>query len=372
MAEIETHLYTWVQKLRPIPIPELKNCDPSERHLRTRHFLGVNPPGYGLKSTKYMIVKAGHVNNQEITEEIKAGKKERKTTQKYLGIIVSEKGDLGDHIKEKTKSATKILAQIMTIGSQCRVGSESVRVQLELYDKCAYSSIFYGTHAWGRIKREEEKELEKLQSDMLKRILNLPLSTPYTGVLIETGIWPVMARINYATLMLFHSVINSNNRPATDIVLQQEKSNLPNTFYQRVSETGRLLDIDTKSDAIEGKRKLEWKKLCKERIQKSVRVQLQEQCNATKLRLVRNTKWGMKVYIRKGTGSLIQQVIKLRLSMTDQKRNFRNKYGEILIVPFVMWKRTQLNTFWAVVKCPHISSFRMTCTMLRTLDSGGK
>ena len=45
MAEIATHLYTKWQKSRPIPIPEIKNCDPSERHLRTRHFLGVNPPG---------------------------------------------------------------------------------------------------------------------------------------------------------------------------------------------------------------------------------------------------------------------------------------------------------------------------------------
>ena len=45
MAEIATHPYTKWQKSKPIPIPELKNCDPSERHLRTRHFLGVNPPG---------------------------------------------------------------------------------------------------------------------------------------------------------------------------------------------------------------------------------------------------------------------------------------------------------------------------------------
>ena len=99
-----------------------------------------------------------------------------------------------------------------------------------------------------------------------------------------------MARINYASLMLFHSVINSSKRLATDIVLQQEKSNLPNTFYQRVSEIGRLLDIDIRSDAIKGKGKSEWKKMCKERIRKSVRVKLQEQCNVTKLRLVRNTK----------------------------------------------------------------------------------
>ena len=45
MAEIVTHPYTKWQKSGPMPIPELKNCDPSERHLCTRHFLGVNPPG---------------------------------------------------------------------------------------------------------------------------------------------------------------------------------------------------------------------------------------------------------------------------------------------------------------------------------------
>ena len=145
-----------------------------------------------------------------------------------------------------------------------------------------------------------------------------------------------MVRINYATLMLFHSVINSSNRLANDKVLQQEKSNLPDTFYQRVSKIRRLLDIDTRSDTIKGKRISEWKKMCKERTRKSVRVKLQELCDTTKLRLVRNTKREMKEYIRKGAGSLIQQVIKTKLNMTDQTRNFQHKYGEILSAPFVM------------------------------------
>ena len=120
-----------------------------------------------MKKTKYMIVRTGHENNQEITEEIEAGKIKRTMPQKYLGIIVNEKRNLEDHIKEKTNSATKIMAQVRTTGSQRRVGSESVRVQLELCDKCAYASIFYGIQAWGRIKREEEKELEKIQSAVI-------------------------------------------------------------------------------------------------------------------------------------------------------------------------------------------------------------
>ena len=39
---------------------------------------------YRLEKTKYMIVKTGHVINQEITEEVKAGKIERTTTQSIL------------------------------------------------------------------------------------------------------------------------------------------------------------------------------------------------------------------------------------------------------------------------------------------------
>ena len=114
-----------------------------------------------------MTVKTGYENSQEISEEVEVRKMKRTMTQKYLGIIVNEKGDLENHTKEKTNSATKIMAQIRTTGSQCRVGSESVRVQLELYDKCAYSSIFYGIQVWGRIKREEEKELQKIQSAVI-------------------------------------------------------------------------------------------------------------------------------------------------------------------------------------------------------------
>ena len=48
MAEIATHPYTKWQKSRPIAILELKSCDPSERHLRTSHFLGVNPRVLGV------------------------------------------------------------------------------------------------------------------------------------------------------------------------------------------------------------------------------------------------------------------------------------------------------------------------------------
>ena len=67
--------------------------------------------------------------------------------------------------------------------------------------------LIYGVHAWGRIKKNEEKGLEKIKSDLLKRLLNLLLSTPYTGILMKTGIWPVLARINYLTRIRIRAVL---------------------------------------------------------------------------------------------------------------------------------------------------------------------
>ena len=87
---------------------------------------------------------------------------------------MNEKGDLEDHLKQKAKLSTSLLAQIKIIASQHRVGAESIRVQLELYDKYAYSAISYGIHAWVRLKRNDIDEFEKIQGTLLQGILNLP------------------------------------------------------------------------------------------------------------------------------------------------------------------------------------------------------
>ena len=44
------------------------------------------------------------------------------------------------------------------------------------------------------------KEIDRIQGKTLKKIFKLPLSTTYTGMLMETEIWPAEQRIQYATL----------------------------------------------------------------------------------------------------------------------------------------------------------------------------
>ena len=186
----------------------IKNCREVEE---TKKFTD------GLKKKKYMVMQTGKEDTREITEEGQIGKTE---THKYLGILMNEEGDLEDHLEQKAKLSTSVPAQIKITGSQHRVRAESIRVQLELYDKCAYPAISYGIHACCRLKKNEINELEKIQRTLLRRIFNLPQSIPYAGVLIETKMRPMENRINYATLMYYHSAMNSEKRLVKETVIQ--------------------------------------------------------------------------------------------------------------------------------------------------------
>ena len=68
------------------------------------------------------------------------------------------------------------------------------------------------------------KEIKRIQWKTLKKMFKLPVSTLYTEILIETGIWPAEQRIQYATIMLHHNTKNRDEeRKVKKIMEEQEK-----------------------------------------------------------------------------------------------------------------------------------------------------
>ena len=64
-----------------------------------------------------------------------------------------------------------------------------------------------GMEASGKkLSKSEIQQLEKIQGKALKRIFSLPI-TPYIGLTMKKGVWPAGQRINYRSLMLYHSII---------------------------------------------------------------------------------------------------------------------------------------------------------------------
>ena len=68
----------------------------------------------------------------------------------------------------------------------------------------------------------------------------LPISTSYIGLLMETGTWPANQRIQYTTMMLYHNIMNSDNkRVARKILAEKTKSNHKNTIISKVQQIAK-------------------------------------------------------------------------------------------------------------------------------------
>ena len=145
---------------------------------------------YSLKKTKYMIIKTGREPDVEIKEKVEEGYVTEAESYKYLGLYLNQKGNLQLHIQKiKEKIYIKIL-EVTRIASRSNVGSEYINMRIKLYESTIVPSILYNLEAWVGMSEKEIEELESIQGKILRKLLELMVSTSYKGILMEIGIWP--------------------------------------------------------------------------------------------------------------------------------------------------------------------------------------
>ena len=212
---------------------------------------------------KYIvIVRTGKGEVEQIQERVHQGTVLETDNNKYLGMVIDTEGNLKHYIQEMWQKSKKIFLEINVIRANSEVGTEEIRVKLNLSELCLMPGTLHGLAVWGRILTREIEEIEKMQSKALKKLLQVPISTSTAGVLMETGIWLPKEYLQYSTMMLYHSIINSEEeRIAKNIVKEQRKYNLQQTFYSRVNSISKETGVDIKG--AEKLRKSAWKKSIK-------------------------------------------------------------------------------------------------------------
>ena len=161
--------------------------------------------------------------------------------------MLNKEGNLKEHIKETGSKASGIITGINEISSKQNVGQEEIRVKFKLFETCLVPAILHRFETWGKILKSEVQAIEKIQNQSLNKTLQLPVTKPSTGLLMlmETGIWPAKERIEYSTLMLIHSIINSNKeRISQKIILEQRKKGMTNTLYERARDIGESIGMN--------------------------------------------------------------------------------------------------------------------------------
>ena len=103
--------------------------------------------------------------------------------------MLNKEGDLKERIKETENKASRIIKEINGISSKQNVGQEKIKVKIKLFETRLLPAILHRFEAWRKISKSEMQAIEEIQNQSLKKILQLPVTTPSTGLLMEAGIW---------------------------------------------------------------------------------------------------------------------------------------------------------------------------------------
>ena len=292
----------------------IRNCREMEHLKKTT---------YGLKKTKYMVMKTGREEEEIIEENVKEGTVQKTNQYEYLGFFLDENANCTYHIKKKGENVKGQIVALKSIASYCNVGAMFISVRLQLYELCTIHSLLYGIEAWNKQTKKEIKDLEKQQAKALCSLLHLPRTTPYLGLLNETGIWKVEERINYRRIMLVQNILKSDDRRlAKRLLVQQTEEDDDDTLYATTKKALDRYGIDIKS--IASMKKSQLKKMVKEEIEKEMNRMIQKAAeNMTKLRFVKGSEFGRKPYLDGMDGHASLEILKTRLNMQRVYKNYK-------------------------------------------------
>ena len=288
---------------------------------------------FNRNKSKYMVINTGKGKEQEIHERVKDGQIEEVHEYKYLGMWITKDNKMDKLITENKSRMLFMMKDIKDMGSESKVGKRDSEIQRLLYETTVLPMMLYNIEVVN-IKTEEMEELEKIQKTAITKMYELPKSTPYWGIIIETGIWPIKYKIAYKQMMLYRNILmSSDDRIAKQIVNQQEQYGINNCLYSRIQSNAEILKLnltELKNGSIS---KSQWKNMVKNRIQKKMNSEAKTYVETmSKLRFLKseNVEVDEKDYVKRGTIAEISKIMRVKLNMVKIDANY-GKHGNCKI-----------------------------------------
>ena len=126
-------------------------------------------------------IDGGVVLNGELMEEVKE--------TVYLGTIISKNGERYADMKDRLLKANSVANEIEQICKSTEMSSIRLRYVRLLMLSCLDRKIKYGCALWNITKYKSSSEkLDKIYPNLLKRVLQIPQSTPSSAIQYEFGL----------------------------------------------------------------------------------------------------------------------------------------------------------------------------------------
>ena len=132
--------------------------------------------------------------------------------QKYLGFMISSKGDNMVNIKEMKNKSIWVIRKIFTKLDSLNLKKYYFECGILFLNTILRSSILYACETYYNLKETEVRQLEMLEEVFLRRLLKTSRGCPISQLYLETGHYPARFEIKMIRLLFLKYILNENPR----------------------------------------------------------------------------------------------------------------------------------------------------------------
>ena len=279
----------------------------------------------------------------------------RCTQYKYLGDHMHNKNNLDLNIEKREKQAQMEMIEIIAVTKQMNTPERDLQIQLKLFNTILYPKVFYNSETCTNIRKADLKRMDKIVLDGVKRIMNLPISTPGMGIFAEIGILPAEDQIARKKMMFLHRILSGNQEKLVrQVYSQQKKFGFPKCWTAEITDIQKLYRLEVEDEQIGALSKLSWKTT----VDKKIQAKLQNQLNIERLKggkICDILRFEKKSYLDEMGSQSAKLAIRYRLKMNNLGCHYKNNKTD-LCCPLCSKERDDMSHMTTCEEYRHISS----------------
>ena len=227
----------------------------------------------GMKRLKFSTEKRRLLKiNSKTTDDtvsISGGKVGIKNSFRYLGDIFNFQGNNFDPCKDRLGRVLGTSIEIIFLCKEVNFGKNQISNMLLQHESLFLPRLVYNCEAWSNLTSKDYLDFEKAQKNFLLRVMEVPKSTPMSGLFLELGILPVQFVTELRQLSFLKKILDRDQEdPAQRIYNEMVKYPSENNWANNVLDLRRKYNLPQKNNNIANMTWPVWKRMVKNTVKR--------------------------------------------------------------------------------------------------------
>ena len=135
---------------------------------------------------------------------------ERASEYKYLGFIISAKGDNMANINAIKKKSIGVIRTLLHKLDEMNLQQYYFECSIIYFNVMLRGSILYASETYYNLTEKQLRSIERIEEEYLRKILKTTKGCPTSQIYLETGQWPARFQIKKLRILFLKSILDEN------------------------------------------------------------------------------------------------------------------------------------------------------------------